>query len=70
MNFQNEVFGLARVYCSIMYSAEIYNLGHDLMFCNYLHETNIFKMMYSIVWQENQIGQLNTVIWSIIRLQP
>ena len=27
-------------------------------------------MMYSIVWQENQIGQLNTVIWSIIRLQP
>lgn len=30
---------------------------------------NIFEMIYSTVWQENQVCQLNTDIWSIIRLQ-
>ena len=33
-------------------------------------ETNIFEITNSNVWQENQIGQLNTTIWSTIRLQP
>ena len=33
-------------------------------------ETNIFEITNSNVWQENQIGQLNTAIWSTIRLQP
>ena len=33
-------------------------------------ETNIFEITNSNVWQENQIGQLNTDIWSTIRLQP
>ena len=33
-------------------------------------ETNIFEITNSNVRQENQIGQLNTDIWSTIRLQP
>ena len=33
-------------------------------------ETNIFEITNSNVWQENKIGQLNTAIWSTIRLQP